>query len=101
MVLNEGEILKTALVTTFILFPAFTWASQVSYTNTRVPFSCNDSASFEIAQDSLANSCKEQGLVLTSASSTTCEDAGGDGGYVEYYAVTYVGTCGTVQSPTR
>ena len=93
--------MKTALLMTFILFPALTWASQVTYTNTRVPFSCNDSASVEIAKDSLANSCKEQGLVLTGASSTTCEDAGGDGGYVEYYAVTYVGTCETAQSPTR
>lgn len=93
--------MKTALATTFILFPAFTWASQVTYTNTRVPFSCNDSASFEIAKDSLASSCKEQGLVLTAASSTTCEDAGGDGGYVEYYAVNYVGTCEESQGPTQ
>lgn len=85
--------MKTAAIMLLTLFPAMTWAFQASYTNTRVPFSCTDSASVEIATKELSKSCHEHGLVLTETNVSSCEDNGGDGGYVEYYAVTFVGTC--------
>lgn len=87
--------MKTTAIMLLTLFPALTWALQVSYTNNSVPFACNDSASVEIATKELSKSCQEHGMILTEANMASCEDNGGDGGYVEYYAVTFVGTCST------
>lgn len=55
------------------------------------PFTCQNAAAEAVSH--LQRQCKDAGMVLTFYTTSNCENAGDDGGYVNYYAVSAEGVC--------